>query len=86
MLRIKPSGPAILAATALGAFAPAALGDANPASHGCNGNTIARENHLSGPVESPSRNPNASVGPGYVHGGESPGSVAKVVQEKRSSC
>lgn len=84
MLRFKVWGPALLAGAALGGVAPAALGEAAPGSHGCNGNVVATENHSSA-SQRPNGNPKASVGPGYVRGGEYPGSVPAAIQKKRTA-
>jgi hypothetical protein len=84
MVRIKPWAPLLLSAAALGVSAPSALG-ANPNSNGCNGNIVARNNHVSG-IRGASGNPKASAGPGFFKGGDFPGSVPAAIAGKRSAC
>ena len=85
MLRIiKVWGSAVLAMGVMGVFTPTALGEAAPGSNGCNGNIVATFNHDSGSGGA-SGNQNASAGPGFFLGGESPGSVSGAVQGVRSA-
>jgi len=85
MIRIKHCVPIVLAAGALGVTAPAALGDANPNSNGCTGNSVANSNH-SQSLNGASGNPNSSAGPGYFLGGDSPGSVSDAVHNTQGIC
>lgn len=61
---------------ALGVGASSASAGAPPAagSPGCNGLAVAAENHSDG------------HGPGFTHGGESPGSVPAAIAEHREIC